>query len=127
MTEAHLDLVWPMLDMDGNGSVELDEFLGFMRGTKLNSAEVVQRMALVEINAREDRINNRTTFAVGLAKTWVRLRAQIRQAQADTGKSMHQMFLEFDENHNSTIDKMELFNGLLKIGVQDVTLGEFNM
>ena len=135
---SDVDLAWPMFDLDGNGTIELDEFFAFMLediasthtrvlykdkptlgsryDRRIQTDRIMQKNTSIE---RKKRIVQKTRIAALVRCTRERL-SSIWEGK-DVRVEASRLFTKIDVTGDNNIDKTEFYNALELLAFHEYT------
>jgi Ca2+-binding EF-hand superfamily protein len=107
VTPRDVDLVFPMVDVDGSGTISIPEFVDFfLQHSELNERHKAAHLATKK--QRHDRIQKKTQLQKHLNRISDHLRKAILGYLQEHHLTAEQLFERIDEDGSDSIDRMEL-------------------
>jgi Ca2+-binding EF-hand superfamily protein len=117
VSSDNIDLMMPLFDADGDGKIEIAEFVAFMSalpsGVKAQSAHVATKQQ------RQDRIARKSALRERLQAESEALRSVLVSYSAHRNITATEFFSELDLDHDGGLDRNELCQGLHRLRVND--------
>ena len=124
ISRRELDLVWPVFDIDGNGSLNIGEFISFANkggngqqgasALKGNQSMYHKIATHATVEQRQARIEMKSRLARLLQNLTVKLRNAVKEYTEANGMDAETLFKAFDTNKSGSISKQEFIDGLEK-------------
>jgi Ca2+-binding EF-hand superfamily protein len=128
ITDTEIDLIWPLFDSDGDGTVSADEFMSFMKkgGAKASDGhfsriakeKLESRAYMLSKHQRGDRIQQKTKYRRTMIGLCQQFKGLVNVHLEHTGLNAGQIFGKyFDLDGSGDIDKGEFIQGVIRIGI----------
>jgi Ca2+-binding EF-hand superfamily protein len=112
-------MVWPLLDSDGSGGLDLREFVTFVNKSSIKNKEFKQmrkeRHTIINVVSEKERAR-RIKSNTELEKLLQRSMKRVNDKMEKSGKSSREWFGLFDTDGSGDIDQKELVVGMAKCG-----------
>jgi len=123
VTEEQLNVVWPMLDADGSGEVDIEEFFAIITH---HDVQLESEKKVMTTNQRRKRIQERTDMANYFIEVSNNIRIPVVAHMRETKQSSTDFFRIIDEDGSGDIDKEELLHLLVRLKIS-VTMNELHL
>jgi Ca2+-binding EF-hand superfamily protein len=122
MSMSDVKLIWPVLDVDNSGAIEIDEFREMLEVSGSKGGNIKKYLqAKNDRNRyehrstrfnRQKRIMQKSEYAKQLDLLIKKVASAVRNKQAEAGLDIKGVFALFDDNSNAVFSRTEFANGL---------------
>jgi len=123
ISEDQIELIWPMLDSDGSGEVDIDEFFTIITHHENNLGAEKKQMTSSQ---RRRRIQERTDMAKHFLEVSHNVRTPVKAYMTKQNVSVKDFYRMVDEDGSGDIDKEELLQLLVKLKVP-ISMNELHL
>jgi Ca2+-binding EF-hand superfamily protein len=116
ISPQEINLMWPLFDLDGNGTIDTDELTTFLEDRR-TGRKTSTDMKDISKHLRQDRILNKTAYAARLKAIAESLRVSIVGILAKERITKEELFLRLDLDGGGTLDRSEFLGGLRRLGI----------
>jgi Ca2+-binding EF-hand superfamily protein len=124
VSSEELDLMWPMFDTNGDGNLDVQEFMDFVAETSKDSSSYKMSRGLMDRQMhamtneqRKERIRRKSILATKVTEFSSELRESVCQHMQENQLSAEELFLRFDDDGNGEVDKNEFLAALSLVGI----------
>jgi Ca2+-binding EF-hand superfamily protein len=128
ISDAEVELIWPIFDEDGSGEIDVDEFISFIsidvsdrlyrKGGARDCKE--DQMTNLSRMQRKQRISTKTKLQTTLKELAANFRSVVEKAAKERGCTVMDIFTELDDdgNSNGQLDRHEFMMGASKMKLE---------
>jgi Ca2+-binding EF-hand superfamily protein len=116
ISPQEINLVWPLFDSDGNGTIDTDELTTFLEDQRTGRRTSTELRGISR-QLRKSRIANKSAYSTHLKAIAESVQASMLAIIAKEGITQEELFERLDLDCNTFLDRSEFLGGVRRLGV----------